>query len=99
MQPQQDTGRVVEDDRVTVVVASRDRREALLGSVARHRSLARHRAPVLLLDDASSDGTSGAVRRAHPDVAEGCAAAASSRVTSWTSSTCCAATGTCRPGA
>ena len=34
MQPQQGTGRVVEDDRVTVVVASLDRREELLGSLA-----------------------------------------------------------------
>ncbi|MBB2921971.1 glycosyltransferase [Cellulomonas cellasea] len=61
-QQQQGTGRVVEDDRVTVVVASRDRREELLAS------LARHRAPVLLLDNDSRDGTADAVRAALPDV-------------------------------
>ncbi|GEK23440.1 glycosyltransferase family 2 protein [Cellulomonas xylanilytica] len=49
-----------EDDRVTVVVMSRDRREELLGS------LARHRAPVVLVDNASTDGTAAAVRAALP---------------------------------
>lgn len=62
MPQQQGTDRVVEDDRVTVVVASRDRRTELLGT------LARHRAPVLLLDNASRDGTAEAVRAALPDV-------------------------------
>lgn len=51
-----------EDPRVTVVVASRDRREELV------ESLGRHRAPVILVDNGSSDGTPDAVRRAHPHV-------------------------------
>jgi GT2 family glycosyltransferase len=51
---------------VTVVVASRNRREELL------RSLPRHEAPVILLDNGSSDGTPAAVRSALPqaDVVE-----------------------------
>ncbi|WP_418606942.1 glycosyltransferase family 2 protein [Georgenia sp. SUBG003] len=52
----------VEDPRVTVVVASRDRREELLAS------LARHRAPVIYVDNASTDGSADAVREAHPRV-------------------------------
>lgn len=51
-----------EDPRVTVVVASMDRREELL------TSLARHRAPVVLVDNGSTDGTVDAVRAAHPHV-------------------------------
>lgn len=50
------------DPRVTVVIASRDRRDELV------RNLGRHRAPVILLDNGSADGTPDAVRRAHPDV-------------------------------
>src|SRR5919112_42565 len=50
----------VEDPRVTVVVASRNRREELL------HSLGRHRAPVVLVDNGSSDGTVAAVRERHP---------------------------------
>jgi hypothetical protein len=50
----------VEDPRVTVVVASRDRREELL------QSLARHRAPVILVDNGSSDGSVAAVREHRP---------------------------------
>ncbi|PFG39922.1 GT2 family glycosyltransferase [Georgenia soli] len=52
----------VEDSRVTVVVASRNRREELLAS------LARHRAPVIYVDNASTDGSVEAVREAHPHV-------------------------------
>ena len=52
----------VEDPRVTVVVASRNRREELLAS------LARHRAPVIYVDNASTDGSVEAVREAHPHV-------------------------------
>ena len=52
----------VEDPRVTVVVASRNRRTELL------HSLARHRASVILLDNASDDGTADAVRDRHPHV-------------------------------
>ena len=53
---------VAEDPRVTVVVASRNRRDELLSS------LARHRAPVILLDNGSTDGTVDAVHAAHPHV-------------------------------
>jgi GT2 family glycosyltransferase len=52
----------VEDPRVTVVVASRNRRDELLAT------LARHRAPVVVVDNGSTDGTADAVRRAHPHV-------------------------------
>jgi GT2 family glycosyltransferase len=48
---------------VTVVVASRNRREDLLAT------LPRHEAPVVLVDNASTDGTVEAVRQAHPEVA------------------------------
>ncbi len=49
-------------DAVTVVVASQNRRGELL------ESLSRHEAPVILLDNASSDGSAEAVRAAHPGV-------------------------------
>jgi GT2 family glycosyltransferase len=52
----------LEDPRVTVVVVSRNRREELLTSL-RH-----HRAPVVLVDNGSTDGSAEAVRRAYPDV-------------------------------
>jgi GT2 family glycosyltransferase len=47
---------------VTVVVASRNRRDDLLAT------LPRHEAPVILVDNASTDGTVEAVREAHPEV-------------------------------
>ncbi|MGY2065728.1 glycosyltransferase family 2 protein [Blastococcus sp. SYSU DS0619] len=47
---------------VTVVVASRNRRDDLLAT------LPRHEAPVVLVDNASTDGTVAAVREAHPEV-------------------------------
>jgi GT2 family glycosyltransferase len=47
---------------VTVVVASRNRRTDLLAT------LPRHEAPVVLVDNASTDGTVPAVREAHPQV-------------------------------
>ena len=47
---------------VTVVVASRNRRADLL------LSLPRHEAPVVLVDNGSTDGTVAAVRAAHPEV-------------------------------
>jgi GT2 family glycosyltransferase len=47
---------------VTVVVASRNRRDELLAS------LPRHEAPVVLVDNASTDGTVAAVRATHPGV-------------------------------
>ncbi|MGY1814810.1 glycosyltransferase family 2 protein [Blastococcus sp. SYSU D00820] len=49
-------------DDVTVVVMSRDRREDLLAS------LPRHEAPVVFVDNGSTDGSVAAVRAAHPDV-------------------------------
>lgn len=52
----------VEDTRITVVVASMNRRDELL------ESLGRHRAPVVLVDNGSTDGTAAAVRAAHPHV-------------------------------
>ena len=47
---------------MTVVVASRNRRDDLLAS------LPRHEAPVVLVDNASTDDTVAAVREAHPEV-------------------------------
>ncbi|SDY14048.1 Glycosyltransferase, GT2 family [Modestobacter sp. DSM 44400] len=47
---------------VTCVVASRNRRADLLAS------LPHHEAPVVLVDNASTDGTVDAVRAAHPEV-------------------------------
>ncbi len=47
---------------VTVVVASQNRRADLL------TTLPRHEAPVVLVDNASTDGTVAAVRAAHPEV-------------------------------
>jgi GT2 family glycosyltransferase len=47
---------------VTVVVASRNRRAELLATIPRHE------APVVLVDNASSDGSADAVRVAHPEV-------------------------------
>jgi len=47
---------------VAVVVVSRNRRDDLLAS------LPRHEAPVILVDNASTDGTAAAVREAHPEV-------------------------------
>ena len=52
---------------LTVVVASRNRRDTLLGSVARHLALP-ERPSVFVVDDASTDGTAAALRRAHPEV-------------------------------
>jgi len=49
-------------DDISVVVASRNRRQELL------RSLPRHEAPVVLVDNGSTDGTAAAVRAALPDV-------------------------------
>jgi GT2 family glycosyltransferase len=47
---------------VTVVVASRNRRAELLAT------LPRHEAPVVLVDNGSTDGSVAAVRAAHPDM-------------------------------
>ena len=47
---------------VACVIASRNRRDDLLASIPRHE------APVVLVDNASTDDTVAAVRRAHPEV-------------------------------
>ena len=47
---------------VAVVIASHDRRDELLATIPRHE------APVVLVDNASTDGTVDAVRTAHPEV-------------------------------
>lgn len=53
---------IIEDDRVTIVVASRNRRAELLSS------LRRHRAPVIYVDNASTDGSARAVQQHFPQV-------------------------------
>ncbi|NUW34419.1 glycosyltransferase [Nonomuraea sp. SMC257] len=50
------------DERVTVVVATRNRRRALAGSLPHHPR------PVILVDNGSTDGSPGFVRRHFPDV-------------------------------
>jgi GT2 family glycosyltransferase len=55
-------GRVGEDDRVTVVVASRNRRAELL------QTLPRHHAVTMLIDNNSADGTAAAAHAAFPDL-------------------------------
>ena len=55
------------DPRVSIVVASRDRREQLLDSIPRHLALA-ERPQVIVVDNASSDGGPDAIERVHPEV-------------------------------
>lgn len=50
------------EHRVTIVVASWNRRDELI------ENLGHHEAPVIVMDNASTDGTSAAVRAAHPEV-------------------------------
>jgi GT2 family glycosyltransferase len=57
---------VTSGPRVSVVVATRDRRGALLRSLARLD--VPDGPPVVVVDNASGDGTAGAVRAAHPRV-------------------------------
>jgi GT2 family glycosyltransferase len=54
----------VSTSRVTVVVATRDRRGSLLRTLAHLGG----DVPVVVVDNASTDGTAAAVRGAHPDV-------------------------------
>ncbi|MBV9383888.1 MAG: glycosyltransferase [Streptosporangiaceae bacterium] len=54
-------------DRVTVVVITHDRRTELLRTLGKLSGLP-ERAPVIVVDNGSSDGTAAAVRRLHPDV-------------------------------
>jgi GT2 family glycosyltransferase len=53
--------------RIGVVVATRDRREHLLGALTRLEALP-DRPPIVVVDNGSTDGTSAAVRRRHPQV-------------------------------
>ncbi|MGI8331164.1 glycosyltransferase family 2 protein [Actinomadura scrupuli] len=53
---------------VTVVIATRDRRDELLRTLGRLRDLP-ERPPVIVVDNASSDGTADAVRARFPGVA------------------------------
>ncbi|HEX7289604.1 MAG TPA: glycosyltransferase [Conexibacter sp.] len=52
---------------VAVAIATRNRREQLLATLARLRALP-ERPPLLVADNASTDGTADAVRARHPDV-------------------------------
>jgi len=54
-------------DRVTVVIATRDRRRELLRTIARLRAMP-ERPPVLVVDNGSGDGSAAAARRAGADV-------------------------------
>jgi GT2 family glycosyltransferase len=62
MQPEDPHGRAGGEDRVTVVVATRDRRDELV------RSLGRHEAGVIVVDNGSRDGTVAAVAALFPRV-------------------------------
>lgn len=55
------------DPRTSLVVLSRDRRAELLRTVPRHLALP-ERPRVVVVDDASEDGSAEAVRAAHPEV-------------------------------
>lgn len=52
---------------VSVVIASRDRRETLLRTLARHAELP-EQPPLIVVDNGSSDGSAHAVRACHPNV-------------------------------
>lgn len=56
-----------ESDRLSVVVITRDRREAVLDTLPRLLALPEH-PRVVLVDNASSDSTAAEVRRRHPQV-------------------------------
>jgi N-acetylglucosaminyl-diphospho-decaprenol L-rhamnosyltransferase len=56
------------DPRTSIVVASRNRRELLLRTAARHLALA-ERPRVLVVDNASTDGTAAALGQTYPDIA------------------------------
>jgi N-acetylglucosaminyl-diphospho-decaprenol L-rhamnosyltransferase len=55
------------DPRTTIVVASRNRRELLLRTAARHLAL-RERPRVLVVDNASTDGMAAELGEAYPDI-------------------------------
>ena len=52
---------------VAVAIATRNRREQLLATLARLRALP-ERPPILVVDNASTDGTAAAVRERHPEL-------------------------------
>src|SRR5215218_4297010 len=54
-------------DRVGIAVVTRDRRDSLLATLERLRALPQ-RPPIVVVDNASGDGTAEAVRAAFPDV-------------------------------
>lgn len=54
-------------DRITVVIITRDRRETLLGTLE-HMTALPDAAPIILVDNGSSDGTANAVAAAFPAV-------------------------------
>ncbi|MFF3227037.1 glycosyltransferase family 2 protein [Nocardia suismassiliense] len=54
-------------DRITVVIITRDRRETLLGTLE-HMTALPDAAPIILVDNGSSDGTADAVAAAFPTV-------------------------------
>src|SRR3954454_9744840 len=53
--------------RVGVAVISRDRRDTLIPTLDRLRALPQ-RPPIVVVDDASGDGTAAAVRRGYPEI-------------------------------
>jgi N-acetylglucosaminyl-diphospho-decaprenol L-rhamnosyltransferase len=55
------------NSRVTLVIATRNRRSELLAGIARHLALPEH-PPVIVVDDASTDGTAEAVAAEFPQV-------------------------------
>lgn len=55
------------DSSVGIVIATRNRREGLLVTL-QHLAALRERPPIVVVDNASGDGTPEAVRRRHPDV-------------------------------
>jgi GT2 family glycosyltransferase len=57
----------VTDDRITVVVITRDRRAELLRTLG-HMTALPERAPIIVVDNGSADGTAEAVAAAHPAV-------------------------------
>ncbi|WP_235915586.1 glycosyltransferase family 2 protein [Puerhibacterium puerhi] len=65
--PQRPEGATGPDDRIAVVIITRDRRVELLRTLDRLAALP-ERPHVVVVDNGSGDGTAAAVRAAHPDV-------------------------------